>query len=205
MGRRCWVGIGLCVGLLACEDTLIYEEAARRDEAIAGLEQQVSTLQHSNIALQQLLQTYESRIIALEATTEGLERPDGDFVFTGGNVQILNGQGDTSTTNGKGNLIIGYNEERSAGGHVRTGSHNLVLGRGNDYSSYYGIVNGAANKIFSKGAVILSGLGNSVTGPYSVVVSGAWNENSAEEAVIVTGSSEELGGTLRHQMIPVVE
>ena len=42
------------------------------------------------------------------------------------NVQVVNGEGKSETTNGEGNLVIGYDEDK--GGHPQDGSHNLVLG-----------------------------------------------------------------------------
>lgn len=46
--------------------------------------------------------------------------------FSAVNVQIVNGEGKTETTNGEGNLVIGYDE--NSGSHKQTGSHNLILG-----------------------------------------------------------------------------
>ena len=69
-----------------------------------------------------------------------------DLVVQGCNLHILNGMGSTSTKNGKGNLIIGYNEEESAA-RERDGSHNLVVGPEHSYSSYGGFVAGYQNTI----------------------------------------------------------
>ena len=38
-----------------------------------------------------------------------------DLVVTGGNVIVINGAGSTATANGKGNVIVGYNEQRGSG------------------------------------------------------------------------------------------
>ena len=51
------------------------------------------------------------------------------------NLQIVNGQGATDTANCVGNLIVGYNELRGASDD-RTGSHMIVAGRQNNYSSF---------------------------------------------------------------------
>jgi hypothetical protein len=50
--------------------------------------------------------------------------------FTGCNVVIRNGTGDTgSVQNGLGNLVIGYNnDDPKTGVAQRTGSHNLIIG-----------------------------------------------------------------------------
>ncbi|MCG8590604.1 MAG: hypothetical protein MJE66_15035, partial [Proteobacteria bacterium] len=68
------------------------------------------------------------------ATTVG-----NDVFFEGCNVHVRNGAGTTNTTNGLGNLIIGYNEA-GAVPPTRTGSHNLVVGEAHGYSSYAGVV-----------------------------------------------------------------
>jgi hypothetical protein len=49
-----------------------------------------------------------------------------EVVITGANLRIVNGLGNTATTNGLGNLIVGYNESRNSPDFpdVRTGSHN---------------------------------------------------------------------------------
>src|SRR6266446_10701760 len=58
-----------------------------------------------------------------------------EVVITGANLRIVNGLGATETTNGLGNLIVGYNEERGGGDDRRTGSHDIVLGVNNNFSS----------------------------------------------------------------------
>src|SRR5262245_31237899 len=53
------------------------------------------------------------------------------------NLHIVNGVGQTNTTNGFGNLIIGYNE--TGGSSLpRNGSHNLIIGPEHSFSSYGG-------------------------------------------------------------------
>src|SRR5262249_31716375 len=63
--------------------------------------------------------------------------------FSGVNVQIVSGAGATDAPeNGVGNVIIGYNETRPTGGDDRSGSHNLVVGSRNNYTSHGGVVGG---------------------------------------------------------------
>jgi hypothetical protein len=76
----------------------------------------------------------------------------GDLFFVGCDVHVENGDssGETLSANGKGNLVIGFNEEADCGGAgqcKRTGSHNLVVGIGNAYSASGGIVSGSDNII----------------------------------------------------------
>ena len=48
----------------------------------------------------------------LEDLLTHFSRVDDDIHITGANLHIVNGMGDTETTNSLGNLIIGYNELR---------------------------------------------------------------------------------------------
>ncbi len=62
--------------------------------------------------------------------------------ISGANLYVNDGSGGTDgPVNGLGNVVIGYNELRGAGDD-RSGSHNLVVGSRNNYSSYGGLVGG---------------------------------------------------------------
>jgi len=121
--------------------------------------------------------------------------------FSGANVQIVNGEGKTETANGAGNLIIGYDQtggEFELAGEpitteaVQTGSHNLVLGALNTYTSWGSILGGPRNtasgpltQVFgwtntaSNGfASVTGGVGNYASGPESPVSGGELNEAS---------------------------
>jgi len=56
--------------------------------------------------------------------------------FSAANVQVVNGEGSTETTNGEGNLVIGY--ETTVIG-PRTGSHNLLIGEAEGWALYGGL------------------------------------------------------------------
>ena len=99
-----------------------------------------------------------------------------DVISTHCNVKVQNGLNSTATKNNKGNLIIGYDEPLSVGTTLRTGSHNLVLGIYNDYTSYGGIVSGEANKIENVFSVAVGGARNVAAGQFSSVFGGTANE-----------------------------
>jgi hypothetical protein len=115
-------------------------------------------------------------------------RRGADFFVTGANVHIVNGLGatngnpadptslTTSNVNGFGNLIVGYNESRVPGGgtDVRTGSHNIVLGQLQNFSSFGGLADGFFNDI---------------SGPYASVTGGSINTASAIAASVSGGSA----------------
>jgi hypothetical protein len=82
------------------------------------------------------------RFLAVERKLEHVTSEIGEgglpeLVITGANVRIVNGLGASDTINALGNLFVGYNELRTdptIPPNVRTGSHNLVLGRRNCWS-----------------------------------------------------------------------
>jgi hypothetical protein len=54
--------------------------------------------------------TLVRRLAALEYKLQYVSGGPNEVVITGANLRIVNGLGDTETTNGLGNLIVGYNE-----------------------------------------------------------------------------------------------
>jgi hypothetical protein len=92
--------------------------------------------------------------------------------FTGANVQIVNGEGKTQSANGEGNLVVGYDEKAGA----QTGSHNLILGEEQTFTSFGGI---------------LAGKENTITGPFDSVIAG-WKNSASGENNSVTGGSHNV-------------
>nr|NIR43631.1 hypothetical protein [Gemmatimonadota bacterium]NIU03663.1 hypothetical protein [Gammaproteobacteria bacterium]NIV22944.1 hypothetical protein [Gemmatimonadota bacterium]NIX84937.1 hypothetical protein [Gammaproteobacteria bacterium] len=81
------------------------------------------------------------------------------LTFSGMNVQVVDGSGDTDgAVNGLGNLIVGYNENGFSA--TRTGSHNLVVGYDHEYTSYAGLVAGQQNEVSNVGSSVSGGVGN---------------------------------------------
>jgi hypothetical protein len=132
--------------------------------------------------------------------------------FTAVNVQIVNGTDSTETANGLGNLIIGYNEsapsyiatkfcsdgsynnqtdcQNNSGtwaANQRNGSHNLIVGNGNAYSQYGGLVAGHYNVINGKFASVSGGQFSIASGFYSSVSGGNANTASGEGASVSGG------------------
>jgi hypothetical protein len=128
---------------------------------------------------------------------------------SGANLQVTNGTGATFTTNGLGNLIVGYNEQNSQ--CDLSGSHNIVLGQENEYTteSFAGLIGGKENIILSEYNLVF-GQQNAAYDPYAsviggtfqvvhnifgVIVGGASNSIDAEGAVIVGGEFNTATGT----------
>jgi hypothetical protein len=137
-----------------------------------------------------LLAAYDARITALEELLASvtLENGGDDFVFTGVNVHVRSGSGSTSgTINGLGNLIVGYDEPRSSGSD-KSGSHNLVIGRYHNYTSYGGLVAGYQNTVSNIYASVSGGHYNTAGGAYASV-SGGWLNTASNTYSSVSGGS----------------
>lgn len=151
----------------------------------------------------------DTRLKAMEATFAGVTRADNVIQFSGVNVQIVSGSGATNgTVNGFGNLIVGYNEFRGSG-DVRTGSHNIIVGTRNNYSSFGGVVAGYQNTISGMYASVSGGSrstasgsnssisggdGNTASGSFTSVSGGAGNSASVNSSSISGGFYNTASG-----------
>ena len=147
-------------------ESLIDEGIARDSEIRDAVTTYVTSLEKRVVFL-------EKKLAAVNELLSGVSRRDGTIVLSNVNLQLLNGRGATGLTNGKGNLIVGYNESR--GGDVRTGSHNIIVGSRNNYASFGGIVAGSSNGISGKYASVIGGHSNSGEGDFSTVTGGSKN------------------------------
>jgi hypothetical protein len=116
-----------------------------------------------------------------------------------GNLQIVNGMGETDTTNGCGNLIIGYNELPPASSGwpgTRTGSHNLVLGRFHSHASFAGLLSGEMNLISANApsSCVVGGSEGSANADRAVVVGGHENKANSDRCVIIGGFDNGANG-----------
>ena len=148
--------------------------------------------------------------------------------ITGANVQIVNGLGSTNgfpsdpcqvnlgpgnaQVNGLGNLIVGYNESISSqmGLENRTGSHNLIVGTGNDYSSFGGICAGHVSNLHAAYGIAVGrkntvdpdafygasvgGWDNCVEDTYAATLGGLNNRATEIHAVVVGGRDNVSAG-----------
>jgi hypothetical protein len=101
------------------------------------------------------------RMATMEKKLAAMDFDDAanEVVITGANLRIVNGLGTTDTANGLGNLIVGYNESRppNEGPDVRAGSHDVVVGRRLNFSSFGGLVVGFLNEISGRFASVSGG------------------------------------------------
>jgi hypothetical protein len=137
-------------------------------------------------------------------------------VFRGINVQIVNGTGDTQTVNGMGNLIVGYNRPSTgsficsvgtvdseaaclASGGIwaqshKSGSHNIVGGDFNSYSSWGGLVLGLENALGAPYAAILAGARNRAGASFASISGGSHNTASGIYSSVSAGFANRASG-----------
>jgi len=127
-------------------------------------------------------------------TARAFDAAANEVVITGANLRIVNGLGNTRTTNGLGNLIVGYNEPRGTP-NVETGSHNIVVGFQHNFTSFGGLVAGAANDISGDFASVTGGSFNIASSAGSSVCGGLSNTASGVESVICGGQVNMATGT----------
>lgn len=183
------------------------------DSRIAELQAVIDTQQEQiNLLLQALspedlsgLSTefaqLSTRVDALETTSSSRAPLDDlvpfvsvsgtDIVVSGANLKVQNGQGTTETTNGTGNIIIGYNGLR-AEGNDRTGSHNLIIGDMQNFTSYGGLVAGKENSIQAPYATIAGGEGNTVRSSSGAILGGYKNETGGMLSSILGGAQNNV-------------
>jgi hypothetical protein len=131
------------------------------------------------------------RVGALERTLTHVTSVTGaggrpEVRITGANLRLVNGLRATATTNGLGNLLVGYNEPRQ-GGNVETGSHNVVVGPGHNFSSFGGLVVGRQNEISGAFAAVSGGFDNTASGASAAVSGGIFNRASGASAAVSGG------------------
>ena len=149
-----------------------------------------------------------TRVTQLESLLANFSRTGSEVYLTGANLHVVNGAGTTDVLNGLGNVVIGYNEDRS-GGSRRTGSHDLVIGSRNDFTSYGSLVVGDTNEVTApyasvsggtqnaasaRGASVTGGEGNVASGAASSVAGGSGNIASGDHASVLGGSGNEARG-----------
>jgi len=155
--------------------------------------QEINTIKAINIELQDQINTINT--VTLSGIQDNLATVENktacisntsiqtDEYFEGCNVNIRDGSGLTDSTSSFGNLIVGYNVGWP--NLQRTGSHNLILGDGNGYTSFGGIVSGYWNLLEGPNASIIAGYANFARGQYSVAIGGDNNDAKGDHATIV--------------------
>lgn len=185
--------------VVALQDALAIETAARIS-ADASNTSDISAIQSNSV---------------LEL--DGILSKDGDdALFSGINIRVDNGTGQTASSNGLGNIVVGYDLPDTTDSPVcskgnlfaqsvceadggvwssshKSGSHNIVVGDRHNYTSTGGMVVGENNNILRSNASAVSGTGNTAVGLSSAVFGGLNNMASGFASVAVGGGDPSSG------------
>jgi len=185
--RRLRLLAGLSLAVVIAAGALLLPRAGAADGpgSLAAL---------TNAQLTKKVKKQAKRLNALETLLTRFSRVGNDVFLTGANLHVLSGTGATdAAVNGLGNLIVGYNELRGAGDD-RSGSHNIVVGRWHNYTSYGGVVVGIANTISGPYASVSGGSTNQANGPSSSVSGGNFNTASGINSSVSGGQLNQANG-----------
>ncbi|HNC99147.1 MAG TPA: hypothetical protein PKW90_23635, partial [Myxococcota bacterium] len=157
----------------------VYPEVSTDEEValrLVELEQTIEEQQETITSLQSDLATLKPLATYVHVDESDPQLPAVKFV--GVNVYVQSGSGSTwgntegnATVNGLGNLIVGYDEDSDTVDNEKSGSHNLIVGYGNEYTSFGGLVVGIHNSITGSYATALGG-GNTASGSNATVTGG---------------------------------
>lgn len=181
------------------EDTVVLSDAALaalnvalddlvsrvdgHDVVVTAIDGRVSTLE--SLAATPV----EQELLTDLAAYLDIDRSSSTLVVSGANVQIVNGARTTESTNGVGNLILGYGEDaygyERAG--MRAGSHSLVMGMNHAYTGYANLVHGDGGYVTGNHAAVIGTSSGSAGGRRSVIVGGYGGYASGEGSVVVAG------------------
>jgi hypothetical protein len=217
----------LAIGLLTVAAILAWTGVAGAQTApptpdlldrLAVLEATVQALHAKVTALETEVATLKSsQVMALNQYLTVTTGDQPRALFSGLNLQLVNGTGQTDSTNGRGNLILGYDAARHdemyfcsdgqftereaceragqtwATSH-KTGSHYLVIGDRNNYAQYGGLVVGTYNTSTGPGASVSGGRENKASGPYANVSGGTGNAARGPYTSVSGGESNAANG-----------
>lgn len=207
-------------GRLNDHDLRLDAHQARLDDHDTVLSDHAGQLAGLDLRMQgaeQTLLDHEDRIAELEAASPfvradlvpGVASLNGDpresLLLDGLNLAIRNGSGAQDAVNGLGNVVVGYDAPNPDPSRNKSGSHNVVVGTGNGYTSHSGIVSGDQNFVGSAfaaaiggqgngaferwGAVVIGGTRNDARGQTSTVIGGDANTSTGGSAVVLGGIS----------------
>ena len=214
------VALEAALGSLQSTVNAQQNEINQLSSDLLSAQTQVNSLGSVVIDLQNDLQTLQANsVLDLDgylqlATINGYVSAE----FTGVNLVINNDTGITDgVSNGLGNLVIGYNENNGAGrsfcsnplydnnitctdnggiwqNNTTTGSHNLVLGTEQSYTSYAAIVAGSSNVSNAPYANVLGGLSQLANGLYSSISAGFNNHAKGTYSSVSDGNNNNASG-----------
>jgi hypothetical protein len=182
----------------AALDAAIAAEAGARSTADAALQGQIDdeAAARGDLAATLAPLTSLANYVTVDTgTINDLAGPH--IIFTGVNLHLRSGHfsGNSYTENGRGNLVLGYNEPSdSTFPAERSGSHNLVVGPNHRYNFGVGLIVGGSSRLGNDGASVSGGFLNSASGLFSSVGAGLRNDASGEFSSVAGGADNIASG-----------
>lgn len=170
----------------------LQKTVAGLKKTVTGLQRTVATLRADNVAL-------SDRVGSLDGLLTGVSRgKDADgyetLTISGENVQINDGSGSENTTDGLGNLIVGYDQD-NLDSYARSGSNNLIVGDDSGWTSFGALLAGFDNRVGAEYGAITGGEGNQVTGNEASVSAGEDNTAQSAQSGIAGGVDNRTSGS----------
>jgi uncharacterized coiled-coil protein SlyX len=200
----------LALGLVTFSSAATVEERlaaleikyTTQQTTIAQQQIQITSLQSENAILRAWKTIVSPKIEASFDRTKYMIVLGNDTIFRGTNLFVQKGSsaGDVST-NGLGNLIVGFNNPRAGAGNFRNGSHNIVLGDGLNYSGHHNLIGGFVNTLQGNYSAMPSGRYNTIGGggdQFAAVITGENNRNYGQFGLMGTGQDNLLYGAYGH-------
>ena len=199
---------GEVVNLPTHEDLNDFVTTQALGEALEDYVTQVDlTEELGNYALQSTVEDIDIAVSGLTTDVSELEQKttpisyveaDDSLIFSGVNVFVQDGSGDTVVDGGQsevglGNLIIGYNEEPSDSSFNRNGNHNLVIGPGHSYEGAGGLVAGLNNSLLADHVSVTGGENNRARAHASSISGGETNVTWGDYSSILGGYLNTAG------------
>jgi hypothetical protein len=171
------------------DQTSVVLPMATPANAISNRVDRLELQMKENMALRAEVKALKKTVQQLAGLLAGVTRQDDEIIFSGVNIHLVNGnQATDGTPNGRGNLIVGYNEAATTQtSNARNGSHNVIIGKNHSYTSFGGLVVGESNSITKPCAVVSGGFNNTASGKFSTVSGGQLNVSSGEYSTVSGG------------------
>jgi hypothetical protein len=197
----------------------INTEIAGINTSITGINTSITGINTSLSAINTSLTSDESAITSLQSASANYSteitniQSQTKFISTGTdengfpamfitqcNLWLQDGSGTTwdnyGALTGLGNLIIGYNElgQGNPNGDTRTGSHNLIVGVGNSYTSYGGVIFGFCDTSSAVWAAVTGGQFNTASSDWASISGGLYNSATGSAATVSGGAHNTASG-----------
>jgi hypothetical protein len=173
-------------------DAAVGAEAAARMAADTLLQGNISTEAAQRAAFDATLASVSALAPYVTVDTGTINDLAGPHViFSGVNLHVRSGHpsGNSYTENGRGNLVVGYNEPSDSSFPAeRGGSHNVVVGPNHRYNFGVGLIVGGSSRLGNDGASVSGGFMNTASGLFATAGAGLRNEASGDFASVSGGA-----------------